>query len=80
MFTNAGLFVFFWSFIFIDHFCISELNLRIWQQSKKMLEQTGKRPVVYNNKCGQICGVRRNIFSIKSNYSFALVLRKKGLF
>jgi len=38
-------------------FCISELNLRIWQQSKKMHEQTGERPVVYNNKCGQMCGV-----------------------
>jgi hypothetical protein len=38
-------------------FCISELNLRIWQQSKKMHEQTGQRPVVYNNKCGQMCGV-----------------------
>ncbi|CAF1239861.1 unnamed protein product [Adineta ricciae] len=33
-----------------------ELNLRIWQQSKKMLEQSGERPVVYNNKCGQMCG------------------------
>ncbi len=43
-----------WDFIF---FCISELNLRIWQQSKKMHEQTGQRPVVYNNKCGQMCGV-----------------------
>ncbi|UJR16450.1 hypothetical protein I4U23_003352 [Adineta vaga] len=33
-----------------------ELNLRIWQQSKKMFEQSGKRPVVYNNKWGQMCG------------------------
>ncbi|CAF1463102.1 unnamed protein product [Adineta steineri] len=33
-----------------------ELNLRIWQQSKKMFEESGKRPVVYNNKCGQMCG------------------------
>ncbi|CAF1116912.1 unnamed protein product [Rotaria sp. Silwood1] len=33
-----------------------ELNLRIWQQSKQMFEESGKRPVVYNNKCGQMCG------------------------
>jgi hypothetical protein len=39
---------------------ISELNLRFWQQGKKMLEQSGKRPVVYNNKCGQMCGVNRD--------------------
>lgn len=38
-------------------FLISELNLRIWQQSKTMFEETGQRPVVYNNKCGQMCGV-----------------------
>ncbi|CAF0821295.1 unnamed protein product [Rotaria sordida] len=33
-----------------------ELNLRIWQQSTQMFEESGKRPVVYNNKCGQLCG------------------------
>ncbi|CAF2776257.1 unnamed protein product [Rotaria sp. Silwood2] len=33
-----------------------ELNLRIWEQSKHMYEQTGKRPTVYNNKFGQMCG------------------------
>ncbi|CAF2908321.1 unnamed protein product [Rotaria sp. Silwood2] len=33
-----------------------ELNLRVWQQSKQMFEESGKRPVVYNNKCGQMCG------------------------
>jgi hypothetical protein len=22
-----------------------------------MFEKTGKRPIVYNNKCGQMCGV-----------------------
>jgi hypothetical protein len=36
--------------------------MRIWQHSKKMHEQTGKRPVVYNNKCGQICGVSLDHF------------------
>ncbi len=39
---------------------ISELNLRFWQESKKMFEQNGQRPVVYNNKCGQICSVSRD--------------------
>jgi hypothetical protein len=43
--------------LFDEIFFISELNLRIWQQSKKMHEETGQRPVVYNNKCGQMCGV-----------------------
>ncbi|CAF1019943.1 unnamed protein product [Rotaria sordida] len=33
-----------------------ELNFRIWQQSKNMYEQTGKRPIVHNNKFGQMCG------------------------
>ncbi|CAM4761485.1 unnamed protein product [Rotaria magnacalcarata] len=33
-----------------------ELNLLIWQQSKKMFEESGKRPVVHNNRCGQMCG------------------------
>ncbi|CAF1480324.1 unnamed protein product [Rotaria sp. Silwood1] len=33
-----------------------ELNLRIWEQSKDMYQQTGKRPIVYNNKFGQMCG------------------------
>ncbi|CAF3558098.1 unnamed protein product [Rotaria socialis] len=33
-----------------------ELNLLIWQQSKKMFEESGKRPVVHNNTCGQMCG------------------------
>ncbi|CAF4071319.1 unnamed protein product [Adineta steineri] len=37
---------------------ISELNLRVWQQSKKMFEETRQRPVVYNNKCRQMCGVK----------------------
>ena len=37
----------------------SELNLRIWQQSKKMYQESGKRPVVYNNTCGQMCGVSK---------------------
>ena len=57
MITNAGLLI----RAFIEYvFClISELNLRLWQESKKMLEKDGKRPVVYNNKCGQICGVNR---------------------
>ena len=39
-------------------FCFSsELNLRIWQQSRQMFEQTGQRPVVYNNQCGQMFNV-----------------------
>lgn len=46
-------------FIFENIVIFSELNLRIWQQSKKMFEETGKRPVVYNNWCGQVCGVRK---------------------
>jgi hypothetical protein len=46
-----------------------------------MFEESGKRPVVYNNKCGQMCGV-----SIRSNLIvliiliLVLVLRKRGLF
>ncbi len=68
-------------FLFNEIFSFSELNLRIWQQGKKMYEETGKRPVVYNNKCGQMCGV-----SIRSNLIvliiliLVLVLRKRGLF
>ena len=58
MFTNAGrLFLRIEQLVDRDVCVFSELNLRIWQQSKKMFEQSGKRPVVYNNKCGQMCGV-----------------------
>jgi hypothetical protein len=64
----------------MSFFVISELNLRIWQQSKKMLEETGKRPVVYNNKCGRICGVSYTLSIKNDSYYFFLVLRKRGLF
>lgn len=57
MFINGGLL--FFSKFSILFSLFSELNLRIWQQSKKMFEQSGKRPVVYNNKCGQMCGVSK---------------------
>jgi len=62
MITNDGLRIlmkifFFFRKFFLFIFIFSELNLRIWQESKKMFEKTGKRPIVYNNKCGQICGV-----------------------
>ena len=50
-------------FIGYEKYLFSELNLRLWQESKKMLEKSGKRPVVYNNKCGQICGVSRDYHS-----------------
>jgi hypothetical protein len=63
-------YVFFcWSWLYFIDDGFSELNLRIWQQSKQMFEQSGKRPVVYNNKCGQMCGV-----SIKINYFFLIWL------
>lgn len=29
-----------------------------------MFEKTGKRPVVYNNKCGQLCGVNLDFFCL----------------
>ena len=66
-----------------DHFLLgfSELNLRIWQQSKNMLEKSGKRPVVYNNKCGQLCGVSirtRFNFDVFEFRFFFLVLRRRG--
>ena len=62
------------------NFCVfSELNLRIWQQSKKMFEQTGKRPVVYNNKCGQMCGVslKFKLFSFLIIFDYFSVVQKK---
>ncbi|CAF3350147.1 unnamed protein product [Rotaria socialis] len=32
-----------------------EFYFRIWQESKNIYEQTGKRSIVYNNKLGKIC-------------------------
>jgi hypothetical protein len=60
-------------------FIFSELNLRIWQESKKMFEQTGERPIVYNNKCGQICGVSLDDLSknFLNCYPFFSVARKR---
>jgi len=35
-----------------------------------MFETTGKRPVVYNNKCGQLCGVNLDFFCFVFEYIF----------
>jgi hypothetical protein len=81
MITNDGLRIlmkiFFLRKLF---FCIfSELNLRIWQESKKMFEKTGKRPIVYNNKCGQMCGVSLDDLSkhFLNYYPFFSVAQKR---
>jgi hypothetical protein len=69
------------SALWLTHLPSSELNLRIWQQSKKMFEQSGLRPVVYNNKCGQLCGVReRHDIPSRGETSFLcfLVLCERG--
>jgi hypothetical protein len=46
-----------------------------------MFEESGIRPVVYNNKCGQMCGVSLMLNSLSNHidYPLFLVLRKKGL-
>jgi len=45
-----------------------------------MFEQTGKRPVVYNNKCGQMCGVSLtlNLWILLILSILILVLRKRS--
>jgi hypothetical protein len=38
-----------------------------------MFEESGKRPVVYNNKCGQMCGV-----SIKTIFLSNLIIDRSS--
>jgi len=49
-----------------------------------MFEQTGKRPVVYNNKCGQMCGVSIKLhlscFINYIHYYFSVVQKRFVLF
>ena len=47
-----------------------------------MFEETGQRPVVYNNKCGQMCGVSvtRVSGNVRRHRIYFVVLRQRGSF
>lgn len=41
-----------------------------------MFEETGQRPIVYKNKCGQLCGVNFLVIQFDRTFSFSVVQKK----